>query len=122
MLSARSRRPGPEGVAPWSADAVAQHGDKDAQDEHGGAEQADVAEELEQRGIAGERRTSLGPEQRQHRPVDQPGDSAGVVLVGQQADPRSQIAAPDDAGDAVQVPGGAPQQQGDGGRTPPGRG
>ena len=57
-------------------------------------------------------------EQRQHRPVDQPGDGAGVLLVGQQTDPRPQVAPLDHGGDAFQMPWRPPQQQGQTGQLP----
>jgi hypothetical protein len=69
------------------------------QDQRGGAEQAEVAEELEQRGVAGERRAAAGaqqdhredperaPERGQHDPVYQLGIMASGGSDGQSAWP-----------------------------------
>jgi hypothetical protein len=56
--------------------------------------------------------TPTSPPSRPGRPVEQPGDGADVLGVGEQPHPGLEVAALDDGGDAVELAGGAAQQQG----------
>jgi probable F420-dependent oxidoreductase len=87
-----------------SVQPVMQDRDDDAHDEDDAAEEAEVAEELVQGRLASERRAPVRVEQehaddpdepahqREHEPVDEPGDHAHVPLVGEQAQARPQVA------------------------------